>query len=106
MLVCFQSLMTTNTAVISSLSLHLSQQHLTILFISICEPNFVVILLKSCRGNGLSEIESELPWCYSGQESASQYRGHGPAPWFGKIPHAMEQLSLCVMTAEPTRCNS
>ena len=26
----------------------------------------------------------------------------GLEPWSGKIPHAMEQLSLCATTTEPT----
>ena len=29
-------------------------------------------------------------------------RGHGFDPWFRKIPHATEQLSLCAPTAKPT----
>ena len=29
-----------------------------------------------------------LPWWHSGWESACQCRGHGFAPWSGKIPHA------------------
>ena len=42
-----------------------------------------------------------LPWWCSGWESAYQCRGHGFEPWFGKTPHAAEQLSLCVTTTEP-----
>ena len=35
------------------------------------------------------------------KESACQYRGHGFDPWSGKIPHAVEQLSLCATATEP-----
>ena len=28
-------------------------------------------------------------------------KGHGFNPWSGKIPHAVEQLSLCKTTTEP-----
>ena len=42
-----------------------------------------------------------LPWWRSGKESACQGRGHGFEPWFGKIPHAVEQLSPCTTTTEP-----
>ena len=28
-------------------------------------------------------------------------RGPGFDPWFRKIPHTVEQLSLCTMTTEP-----
>ena len=44
-----------------------------------------------------------LPWWRSGWESACQCRGHGFEPWSGKIPHAMEQQSLCATTTEPAR---
>ena len=33
--------------------------------------------------------------------SSCQCRGHGFKPWSGKIPHAVEQLSLCTTTTEP-----
>ena len=36
-----------------------------------------------------------LPWWRSGWESTCQWRAHGFEPWSGKIPHAVEQLSLC-----------
>ena len=36
----------------------------------------------------------------SGKESASQCRRHRFNPWSRKIPHAMEQLSLCATTTE------
>ena len=44
-----------------------------------------------------------LPWWHSG--SACQCRGHGFKPWYGKIPHAVEQLSPCATTTEPTSHN-
>ena len=34
-----------------------------------------------------------LPWCLSGKESVCQCRRHGFDPWYGKIPHAVKQLS-------------
>lgn len=46
-------------------------------------------------------------WCFSGNESACQwkghchYKGHVLNPWFWKIPHTMEELSLCVTATEP-----
>ena len=42
-----------------------------------------------------------LPWWRREQESTSQCRTHKFDPWSGKIPHAMEQLSPCAITAEP-----
>ena len=39
---------------------------------------------RPCRG---------LPWWFSHEEFD---------PWCGKIPHALEQLSLCTTTTEPT----
>ena len=39
-----------------------------------------------------------LPWWLSGKESAYQCRGHGFDPWYGTIPHALEQLSPCTAT--------
>ena len=35
------------------------------------------------------------------KESTCQCRRHTFSPWFGKIPHAAEQLSPCVTTTEP-----
>jgi len=52
-----------------------------------------------------------LPWCCSGCESTCQCRGHRLDPWSGKIPHALDQLSLyaakyCSPKAfEPVLCN-
>ena len=37
-----------------------------------------------------------LPWWYSRQEFACQYRGHGFDPWSRKIPHAGEQLKFSI----------
>ena len=42
-----------------------------------------------------------LPWWCSGWESAYQCRGHRFEPWFGRIPHAVEQLGLGATTTEP-----
>ena len=36
------------------------------------------------------------------KESTCQCRGHGFKPWSRKIPHAVEQLSPCATTTEPT----
>ena len=35
------------------------------------------------------------PWWLSGKESACQCRRHGFDPWYGRIPHVMEQI-ICV----------
>jgi len=40
-------------------------------------------------------LNEGLPWWYSG------CRGNGFNPWSRKIPHAMEQLSMCATTNEP-----
>jgi len=42
----------------------------------------------------------ELPWWFSGKESACQCRRHRFNPWSRNIPHAPEQLSLCATTIE------
>ena len=42
-----------------------------------------------------------FPWWLSGQESACQCRRHGFDSLPEKIPHAVEQLSLCATTIEP-----
>ena len=42
-----------------------------------------------------------LPWWLSDKESACQCRKHGFNPCSWKIPHAMEQLSLCTTNIEP-----
>ena len=38
-------------------------------------------------------------------ESACVSRGHGFDSWSGKIPHAMEQLSLCTTNTDLTCSN-
>ena len=44
----------------------------------------------------------DFPGGLSGSgESACQHRRHGFDPWFGEIPHAAGQLSLCTPTTEP-----
>ena len=35
------------------------------------------------------------------KESTCQCRRHRFDPWSGKIPHVLEQLSLCATTIEP-----
>ena len=47
-----------------------------------------------------------LPWWLGVEGSACQCRGCGFNPWSEKTPHAMEQLSLCAGTTEPTCYNS
>ena len=42
-----------------------------------------------------------LPWWVSDKESACQCRRHGFDPWSRKIPHALEQLSLCTTAIDP-----
>ena len=42
-----------------------------------------------------------LPWWLSGKESTCQCRRYGFHSWSGKIPHTLEQLSLCATTTEP-----
>ena len=49
--------------------------------------------------------QGELPWWISGKQSTLQYKGHWFHPLFRKIPHAMEQLSLCTTTVEPVNCS-
>ena len=42
-----------------------------------------------------------LPRWLSGKESTCQYRKLEFDPWFGRIPHALGQLSPCTTTTEP-----
>ena len=42
-----------------------------------------------------------FPCGSAGKEYPCQCRRHGFDLWFGKIPRAVEQLSLCVTTTEP-----
>ena len=46
------------------------------------------------------ELLSGLPWWLHSKESACQWRSHMFHPWYGKIPHAARQLSLCTITTE------
>ena len=57
-------------------------------------PALILIFIYSRSKVGLS-------WQLSGKESACQYRRHGFDPWFRKMPHASEQLSLSTPTTEP-----
>ena len=43
---------------------------------------------------------NDLPWWFSGYKSSYHCRGHGFAPWSGKISHIAGQLRLWVATAE------
>ena len=45
--------------------------------------------------------EEGLPWWLNDKEPTCQGRRHGFGPWTGKIPHVVEQLSLCATTIEP-----
>ena len=47
-----------------------------------------------------------LPWWSSGYEYTCHCRGHGFDSWSRKIPHALEQLSPCAWTTEPTHPKS
>ena len=42
-----------------------------------------------------------LPWWLSGNDFTCQCRRQGFDPWPGKIPHDLEQLSLCYGAQEP-----
>ena len=48
----------------------------------------------------IQNIPVRLPWWLGGKESACQCRRHRFDPWSRKIPHALEQLSLCCTTTE------
>ena len=43
-----------------------------------------------------------LPCWFSDEEFAFQCRGYRVDPWCGKTPHALEQLSPCTITTDPT----
>jgi len=47
------------------------------------------------------KLSGRLPWWSSGKDSACEHRGHRFDPWSGKIPHAMEQPSVCATAPEP-----
>ena len=53
------------------------------------------------QGNANQNYEIGFPWWRSGWESTCLCRGHGFEPWSRRIPHAAEQLSPCITTAEP-----
>ena len=55
----------------------------------------VFVHYKLCKNISLG-----IHWWSSGKESTNKFKGHGFDPWSGKIPHAMEQLSLSTMTTE------
>ena len=42
-----------------------------------------------------NENQKGLPWWLSGKEFTCQCRRHGFDPWSSKVPHAVQQLSLC-----------
>ena len=54
-----------------------------------------------CLVHAMVLKEEGLPWWLSGQESACQCKRYWFDPWFGKIRHAAEQLSLCTTAIEP-----
>ena len=49
----------------------------------------------------LRKLEDGLPWWFSGKESACLCRRCRFNPWSGKIPLALEQLSLWATTIQP-----
>ena len=51
-------------------------------------------------GHSLRRNWVELPWWLRGKEPSCQCRTHGFDPWSGKIPLAVEQLSLCAAATE------
>ena len=54
-----------------------------------------------CGSLDLKTSARGLPRWLSGKGFACQCRGHRFHPWFGKIPHATEQLSPCPTTTDP-----
>ena len=46
-----------------------------------------------------------LPWWLRGKEPACQCRRRGFSPWSERIPHTLEQRSLCTTTIELGSCN-
>ena len=63
------------------------------------ESKSVMVSISKNRFIGL------LWWC-SGSESALPCREHWSDPWFGKIPHAMDQPSPRATTRETSSCNN
>ena len=62
----------------------------------------VTVDQEICWGGFRLGVRSRLPEAEA-EFVTGQCRGYGFDPWFGKIPHAMGQLSLCTMTAEPEK---
>ena len=48
----------------------------------------------------LIEMSFLLPWWLSGKQSTCQCMKYEFDPWSRRIPHAMEQLSLCITAIE------
>ena len=46
------------------------------------------------------KLAHRLPWWLRGIESTCECRRHGFDPWSRRIPHALEQLSLCAPVIE------
>ena len=76
-------------------------------FITSDEFNGILVYMKShltyCQINDVIKEINKAGTSLVAQWLAStcRCRGHGFDPWFGKIPHAMEQLSPCATTTEP-----
>ena len=94
----------TNTHALPTLSIPRS-----VIKSSLGRPSYMVILripsLTTTLYWTLSVAKEGLPWWFTVEEFACQCRGYGFNPWSGKIPHAMEQLSPCATTTEPTCSN-
>ena len=69
--------------------------------------NVTSVLLFYFEEKKKKEVESfikfsqGLPWWLSGKEPACQCRRHKSDLWYGRIPHATEQLGLCATSIEP-----
>ena len=61
---------------------------------------------KMGRPIHLKEKQPGLPWWLSGKETACQCRRQRSGPWSRKIPHPMEQQSLCSRAQELQLLNS
>ena len=55
---------------------------------------------------GISFLTRDFPGGPVFADPVAKYRGHGFDPWSGKIPRAMEQLTLCTRTTKPMLCHS
>ena len=78
----------------------------TTLFIHKAEMAFIIATSKVAVTLNILDINilerpGELPWWLSGKESTYQFKRHQFSPWSRKIPHAVEQPSLCATTTEP-----